>query len=188
VITVGMLVSNRCESMIACIKKCLPDEIRVHVVPDAHKIADMERHVLALADGGVDTVIVDMSNIPPGGLFFDVIIYDCMSGEPPADKSAAKYIHNGTIVISNGDDGIIPEFMNGTRLCAVTYGLSQKCSVTPSCIDTCDGLRFNCCIQRGIPAVSGAEIELGEYAAGIGGANVNIYDALAAVTLGMVLR
>ena len=189
-ITVGLLVSNRCDSMIACIKKQLPAEKRVHIVPDARKVADMEQYISELADSGVQVVAADISGVPSaclGGLFFDVVIYDGMSGEPAGDKSALKHIHSKTIVISNGDDNIIPEFMSGSKLCAVTYGLSQKCSVTASCIDNCEGMSFNYCIQRNIPSVHGGEIEIGEHAVNIGGGSVNIYDALAAVTLGAVL-
>jgi|GEM_PF-2757252 len=188
-ITVGLLVSNRYDSMIACIKKHLSGKKHVHILPDAKKIADIEQYLAELEDGGVQVVLADISGVSSaclGGLFFDAVIYDGMSGEPAADKSALKHIHSKTIIISNGDDNIIPEFMSGTKLCAVTYGLSQKCSVTASCIDNCEGMSFNCCIQRNIPSVHGGEIEIGEYAVNIGG-SVNLYDALAAVTLGMIL-
>ena len=192
-IIIGVIVANRCDSMIACIKKVFGDVSRCYFISDAAKHESVTEHIFAIKNSGKEICFICASNDDIvselfSGVFFDVVIYDNMAGEDLQVKNIAKSIHPKTIVISNGDDKIIPEFMHGMKLCAVTYGLGQKCSITPSCIDTSDGMHFNCCIQRNIPSLNGGDIEIGENTIYIDGASINIYDALAAASVHAVTK
>lgn len=189
-IVVGLYVANRGESIQSCIKKVFDDHIKTHFIPKLKKVKDIKQHISALADSKKDICFVcvepdDIQDSLLTGMFFDVIVYDNMAGEDMPTKALSKRIHPKTIVISNGDDGYIPEFLIGMKICAITYGLGQKCSVTPSCIDTGENLHFNCCVQRSLSSVSGNEIEVGERVITINGSNINVYDALAATILRM---
>lgn len=192
-VLVALLVANRQQTMENVIKRLFSGSgKKISVVSDIHKIKDLNTHLQLLDESGTDIAFVrvwDAEGVCElcSGVFFDVVIYDNMAGEAMHCRQLAKNIHPKTIVISNGDDAVVPDFMEGTKTCMIAYGLGQKCSVIPSAIDVGQDLRLNVCVQRSFLTLDGKEVEEGEIVVELDGGNCNVYDVLAATVVRLVL-
>lgn len=185
---VALLVANRQQTLEAVIRRLFSDSGKKISIVDTKKIRDLNTHLQLLDESGTDVAFVRIWDDGVearlcSGLFFDVVVYDNMAAEEMRCKGISKNLHPKTIIVSNGDDSAIPEFAEGIKACVITYGLGQKCCVFPSCIDVGQDLRFNACIQRKFITLDGREVEVGEIVVELDGGNINIYDALAAVVL-----
>ncbi len=189
----ALLAVNRQDSIEGLIRQLFAKSDRkISIISDAAKVKNLKEHLKALGESGTDIAFIrlspaHMNNNLYSGIFFDAVLYDNMAGELLSTKPLSKHLHPKTVIVSNGDDAQIPDFVFGIKACVITYGLGQKCSVTPSCIDADANLRFNACIQRGIQALDGKELEAGETAMSVAGSSHNIYDALAAAVLLLIL-
>lgn len=190
----ALLVAKREEAVEELIKRVFNEsKKKIAIISDIKKIKNLKDHIDLLDESGTDIIFIRLSpkfsDMEPRffGVFFDVILYDNLAGEQMLTKPITKHLHPKTVIVSNGDDSNIPDFIRGVRARAITYGLGQKCSVTPSCMDTDNYLRFNVCVQRAIQTLDGKDIEVGEAAICIEGRGHNIYDALAAVVLRLIL-
>lgn len=95
----------------------------------------------------------------------------------------------GKLALMNVDDQNYVKLLEGNNhIVVITYGLSEKSSVTASSIDTDATSVFTLCLQRGLTTVSGVDIEPFEYPLHLNlyGTH-NVYNALAAVTCCLLL-
>lgn len=191
-VLVALLVANRQQTMEAVIRRLFSGSGKRISIVDTSKIHDLKTHLQLLDESGTDVAFVRVWDHGVEaqmctGLFFDVVVYDNMAAEEMRCREISKNLHPKTMIVSNGDDAVLPAFAEGVKACVITYGLGQKSCVFPSCIDVGQDLRFNACIQRKFTTLDGKEVEEGEIVVELDGGNINIYDALAAVVLRVLL-
>ena len=182
-IIAALLVFRRAEVIEALIKRELEGK-KIVFVGNIEKCANIKEYVEHLQKCGTDVVFFHLTDqnvsfTSFGDIFFDAVLYDNRTSETPNTKNLAKRLHSKSVVISNGDDSVIPDFIEGMKSCIITYGLGSKCSLTPSSIDDSEGLCFNLSVQRQFVTLCGGSVAIGEFKVEFEDEHINIYDALA---------
>lgn len=134
----------------------------------------------SMANEKVETLIMEIDEAwlkkeDVYGIAFDMVVHTNMDGDEEAGydhgsssmevfKEVLHHLSENGIAVINIDDRNTSKLLEGIedRL-MITYGLCSKATITASSIDMSPYISFNCCIQRGMTATNGMEIEPMEF-------------------------
>jgi UDP-N-acetylmuramoyl-L-alanyl-D-glutamate--2,6-diaminopimelate ligase len=102
-------------------------------------------------------------------------------------KKLFDSLNRNKIAIINVDDKHGIKLIEGNnRVLVLTYGLSNKATITASSLDISNDLNFNVCLQRGLTTIDGKEIEPIEFKINVNlMGRHNVYNALAATAVAL---
>ncbi len=115
-------------------------------------------------------------------------LYQAIQGDSKSQNGFMNRVLGQGVGIINLDENKYFKFDSNNNEIPITYGLSAKAMVTASSIDMGYVTTFNFCLQETLTTLSGGQVEACEYPFEIQilGKH-NIYNALAAITCGLLL-